>query len=101
MLQSANDIHKLFIDIYSNAIFSKPVLQIALHCASCLTLFKDLPYLNKLANRNHCRWVRSTRVNNRDTMQLFKWFVKLYGSSSKQPQPVGAIKLQLISDPAH
>ena len=54
----------------------------------------------ELANGNPCRWVKSTRVTNRDTMQLFKRFVDLYGSSLEQPQPIGAIELRPISDPA-
>ena len=53
----------------------------------------------ELANGNPSRWVKSTRVNNRDTMQLFKRFVDLYGSS-QQPQPIGAIELRPIPDPA-
>lgn len=100
MLPLADNIHKLFIDIYSNVIFPKPILQIILHCASCLTLFEDLPYLNELANGNPCRWVRSTRAGNRDTVQLFKRFVELYGSSLEQPQLSGAIELRPIPDPA-
>ena len=100
MLPLADNIHKLFIDIYSNIVFPKPILQMILHCASCLTLFEDLPYLNELANGNPCRWVKSNRVNNRDTMKLFKRFVDLYGSSLEQPQPIGAIELRPIPDPA-
>ena len=96
----ADNIHKLFIDIYSNIIFPKPILQIILHCASCLNLFEDLFYLNELANRNAGRWVRATRSSNRDIMQLFKRFVKLYGSSLGQPQSIGAIELRPIPNPA-
>ncbi|WP_373547545.1 hypothetical protein [Chamaesiphon sp.] len=100
MLPLANNAHKLFIDIYSNIIFPKPILQIILHCASCLTLFEDLPYLNELATGNPRRWVRATKTSNRDTMQLFKRFVELYGSSLEQPQSMGAIELRPIPDPA-
>ena len=39
----------------------------------------------ELVNGNPCRWVKSTRVTNRDTMQLFKRFVELYESSLEQP----------------
>jgi hypothetical protein len=61
-----------------------------------LQLRKD----HELANGNPCRWVKSTRVTNRDTMQLFKRFVELYESSIKQPQSIGTIELCPISDPA-
>ncbi len=80
MLPLADNIHKLFIDIYSNVIFPKPMLQVILYCTSCLTLFEDLPYFNELANGNSHRWVRATKASNRDPMQLFKRFVELYGS---------------------
>jgi hypothetical protein len=96
VLPLAYNIHKLFIDIYSNVIFPKPILQIILHFASCLTLFEDLPYLNELANGNPHHWVKSTIASNRDTMQLFKRFVELYGSSLEQPQSNGAIELRPI-----
>lgn len=72
--------HKLFIDIYSDLGWFKPLLQALLHVASCLTLFEDLPYLHTLANRNIQRLVSLGRVSNHETMQLFKRFVDLYGA---------------------
>lgn len=88
--------HKLFIDIYSNVVFLEPILQILLHCASCITLFEDLPYLRKLANGNLRHLVKSNKVSNHKTMQLFKRFVDLYGSSLEQPQLSGAVELRPV-----
>lgn len=45
--------HHFFIDIYSDLEWPKPILQIILHTASCLTLIEDLPYLRKLAERTY------------------------------------------------
>lgn len=80
--------HKLFIDIYSNLEWPRPLLQILLHFASCLTLFEDLPYLRQLAKRNIERLVNLNKVSNHETMLLFKRFVDLYGSSFKPAQPL-------------
>lgn len=71
--------HKLFIDIYSNLRWPKPLLQLLLHVAACLTLFEDLPYLQQLAERNIHRLFRMNRSSNHETMQLFRRFVDLYG----------------------
>jgi len=74
--------HKLFIDIYSNLSWPKPILQTILHFAACLTVFEDLPYLRKLAEKNLDRIVRRSRIPDHDTMQLFKRFAELYGSGA-------------------
>jgi hypothetical protein len=73
--------HKLGIDIYSNVGFAKPVLQILLHCAACLTLFEDLPYLHKLAQKSPNRLLKSAQRSQCQTMQLFNRFVDLYGAN--------------------
>lgn len=73
--------HKFFIDIYSDLRWPKPLLQMILHIAACLTLFEDLPYLSKLAERNIGRLFNRTRISDHETMWLFKRFVDLYGSS--------------------
>jgi hypothetical protein len=86
--------HKLFIDIYSNWGFPKPILQVLLHIACCLTLFEDLPYLKKLADGNLHRLVKGKKVSNHKTMQLFKRFVDLYGSNFDRPQAIGALDLR-------
>jgi hypothetical protein len=101
MLPLGDNAHKLFIDIYSDLAFPKPILQLFLHCAACITLFEDLPYLHKLAHRNLYRRVKSTKnFTNRDTMQLFKRFVDLYGSSLELPHAMGAIELRPSSGSA-
>jgi hypothetical protein len=92
--------HKLFIDIYSDLRFPKPILQMVLHLATCLTVVEDLPYLRKLADGNFHRRVKSRKFIERDTMKLFKRFVDLYGSSFEQPHSVGAIELRPLSHPA-
>ncbi|NDJ25098.1 hypothetical protein GS682_26335 [Nostoc sp. B(2019)] len=75
--------HQFFIDIYSDLEWPKPLLQIVLHFASCLTLFEDLPYLRALADRNIERSFNLNRASNHETMLLFKRFVELYGSSGE------------------
>lgn len=74
------DEHKLFIDIYSNLKWPKPILKMLLHLASSLTVFEDFPYLRKLANRNLTRLTQANRVSSHETMWLFRRFAELYGS---------------------
>ncbi|HEY9649733.1 MAG TPA: hypothetical protein V6C95_03650 [Coleofasciculaceae cyanobacterium] len=83
--------HKLSIDIYSNLEWPKPLLQALLHFASCLTLFEDLPYLAKLAERNIERLFTLSRASNHETMLLFKRFVDLYGAGGNRSQPIQAL----------
>ncbi|MBD2251241.1 hypothetical protein [Nostoc parmelioides] len=73
--------HQLFIEIYSDLDWPKPLLQILLHFASCLTLFEDLPYLRNLAEVNIERLFKLSRFSKQANMLLFKRFVELYGSS--------------------
>jgi hypothetical protein len=86
-LPTSDTEHSLLIDIYSNLKWPKPLLQILLHFASCLTLFEDLPYLHKLAQRNISRVFSLNRVSNHETMWLFRRFVDLYGSRLEPIQP--------------
>ncbi|MBW4617274.1 MAG: hypothetical protein KME21_29425 [Desmonostoc vinosum HA7617-LM4] len=72
--------HQLFIDIYSDLDWPKPLLQIILHFASCLTLFEDLPYLRTLTDRNIERIFSISKISSHETMLLFQRFVELYGS---------------------
>jgi hypothetical protein len=72
--------HQLFIDIYSDLEWPKPILQIMLHCAACLTLFEDLPYLQTLAEKNVERLLNLNSASKHETMLLFKRFIELYGS---------------------
>ncbi|HEY9696244.1 MAG TPA: hypothetical protein V6D10_03210 [Trichocoleus sp.] len=78
--------HKFFIDIYSDLKWPRPLLQPLLHFASCLTLFEDLPYLQKLAERNLSRVLHAGKTSNHETMLLFNRFVELYGGSTQLPQ---------------
>lgn len=98
ILPLGDDVHKLFIDMYSNLVFPKPIFQVFLHCASCITLLEDLPYLRKLANGNLRQLVNCDKVSNHKTMQLFKQFVDLYGSSLEQSQAMGAVELRPVSE---
>ncbi|MEH1931480.1 MAG: hypothetical protein V7K14_22080 [Nostoc sp.] len=75
--------HHLFIDIYSDLEWPKPLLQIILHFASCLTLFEDLPYLSALAEKKIERLFNLNRTSNHESALLFKRFVELYGSSGE------------------
>lgn len=75
--------HQLFIDIYSNLDWPKPLLQIILHFASCLTVFEDLPYLRTLSEKNIERLFYLSKTSNHETALLFKRFVELYGSSEE------------------
>ena len=77
--------HEFLIDIYSNLNWYKPALQVLLHFSACLTLFEDLPYLQKLAGRNLQRLTRLSNANH-ETMQLFKRFVDLYGAQIETVQ---------------
>lgn len=72
--------HQFFIDIYSDLKWYKPILQIILHFAACLTLFEDLPYLRSLADKKVERLFNSNKTSSHETMWLFKRFVELYGS---------------------
>jgi hypothetical protein len=96
ILPLSNQDHKLFIDIYSNLILPRPILQGLLHFASGLTLLEDLPYLHRLAKSNiqHSGKIGKSKHK---MLQLFNRFVELYGSSLQEPPSIGAIKLQPLS----
>lgn len=76
-----NNEHKLVIDIYSNLEWPRPLLQVILHFAACLTLFEDLPYLQKIAQKKTHQLVNLKGISERDTMWLYRRFVKLHGAS--------------------
>ncbi|MBW4633879.1 MAG: hypothetical protein KME30_18845 [Iphinoe sp. HA4291-MV1] len=89
--------HYFFIDIYSDLEWPKPILQILLHTASCLTVIEDLPYLRKLAERNIDHLVNQHRISNHETMWLFNRFVELHGSNvemSKLPKLIEGSNLE-------
>ncbi len=85
--------HKIFIDIYSNLALPRPLLQALLHTATGLTVLEDLPYLRKLNDSKIHHSAQLGQANHK-TMQLFKRFVDLYGSSLEQPQAAGAVELR-------
>ena len=91
-LPLSNNEHKLFIDIYSNLEWPKPILQLLLHFASSLTLFEDLPYLRKLGSRNIQGLVNLSRVSNHETMWLMRRFADLYGGKKEPAQLTGVIE---------
>lgn len=84
--------HKLFIDIYSDLIVPKLMLQALLHCASMVTLLEDLPYLRQLSKTNLPQAINVGRASH-ETMQLFNRFMELYGSCLQQPPALGAVEL--------
>lgn len=81
--------HRLYIDMYSDLGWPKPLLRFMFHMAAILTLLEDMPYLRKLAERNLQHLIEKQRVSRHKTMQLFDRFVDLYGTSDVallQPQ---------------
>ncbi|MDV3000166.1 MAG: hypothetical protein N5P05_001772 [Chroococcopsis gigantea SAG 12.99] len=80
-----NSEHKLFIDIYSDLSWYKPILQLILHLASLVTLLEDMPYLQTLAGRNIQGLIDNNRVSNHETMQLFKRFAELHQTRLEKP----------------
>lgn len=76
--------HQLFIEIYSDLEWPKPILQIILHFAACLTLFEDLPYLRHLAKIDIESLLRISKISRQSNMLLFKRFVELYGSNREK-----------------
>ncbi len=88
ILPLANNSHKLFIDIYSQIVFPKPILQMLLHCASYLTLFEDMSYLRKLADCNLAARVNKTIDSTHKSTQLIGRFADLYGSNLDRAIPI-------------
>ncbi len=94
VLPLSHNEHKLFIDIYSNVVFPKLLLQMLLHFASSLTLLEDLPYLHKLAKGKIHRPGKAGKGSQLKTTQLFERFTDLYGSSLEPSQFAGAVELR-------
>jgi hypothetical protein len=78
--------HQLSIDIYTDLKFPRFFLYFALHIASFITLYEDLPYLEKLSNRGFDHLLNSEKVSGHKSMGLFKRFVDLY-AAELQPVP--------------
>lgn len=78
--------HRLYVDIYSNLSWPKPLLRFLLEFATSLTLLEDLPYLNVLTSRQKGSLLRSKRWANsnqqvHNSMQLYHRYVTLYSST--------------------
>ncbi|WP_066377806.1 hypothetical protein [Anabaena sp. CA = ATCC 33047] len=84
--------HQFFIEIYSDLEWPKPILQILLHLASCLTLWEDLPYLRNLAEIDIERLLKGSRSSKQANMLLFNRFVELYGSSREKMKLIAGSK---------
>jgi hypothetical protein len=85
--------HRFLIDIYSDLKWPKILLKAILHFAACLTLYEDIPYLHKLAERKLERLMSLNAVSNHETMKLFQRFVDLYGASIEPLQLSGSSSL--------
>jgi len=72
--------HEFLVDIYSNLSWPKFFLRMLLHFAACLTIFEDLPYLQKLAQRDLSYFTKSVKESECKTMWLFSRYVDLYGA---------------------
>ena len=80
VLPLPEDHHKLFIDIYSDLNWPKPLLRPLLDIAASLTLLEDLPYLRQLADRSGSP-LASAR-GDQETLSLLQRFVTLYGAEA-------------------
>jgi hypothetical protein len=82
--------HQLFIDIYSNLKWPKPLLQVILHFASSLTLLEDFPYLRRLSERKANRLVNLKNISKHETMWLYRRFVDLYGANQNSDRLIAS-----------
>jgi len=78
--------HRLYVDIYSNLSWPKPMLRFLLELATSLTLLEDLPYLRVLTAREQVNRIPSKQQANsnqemNDSMQLYYRYVTLYRST--------------------
>ncbi|MBF2064317.1 MAG: hypothetical protein IGS39_07830 [Calothrix sp. C42_A2020_038] len=75
--------HYFFIDIYGNLEWwLRPLMQVLLHIAACLTLFEDLPYLRALSEGNIERLFYNSRSSKHKTMYLYNRYLELQACSS-------------------
>ncbi len=87
--------HEFLIDIYTDLNWPKPVLQLILHIASLVTLYEDLPYLQKLSEREWFGLLNKQSTSIQNINWLFNRFVELYAPK------VGAICAGSASDHAN
>lgn len=76
----SEDQHEFLIDIYTDLKWPKPILQLILHIASLVTLYEDLPYLQKLSEREWLCLLNKQRNSMQKINWLFDRFVELYAS---------------------
>lgn len=76
--------HKFFVDIYTNLNWPRPLLQLLFNFAACLTVLEDMPYLQRLTERNVQNLVHAQQEPKHDTMQLFRRFIHLHRDEAKQ-----------------
>lgn len=74
------DQHEFLIDIYTDLNWPKPILQLILHIASLITLYEDLPYLQKLSEREWFGLLNKQSTSLQNINWLFNRFVELYAS---------------------
>jgi hypothetical protein len=70
--------HEFLIDIYTDLNWPKPILQLILHIASLVTLYEDLPYLQKLSEREWFGLLNKSTSSTQNINWLFDRFVELY-----------------------
>lgn len=74
----SEDQHEFLIDIYTDLNWPKPILQLILHIASLVTLYEDLPYLQKLSEREWFGILSKQSSSIQSINWLFDRFVELY-----------------------
>ncbi len=72
--------HEFLIDIYTDLNWPKPLLQLILHIASLVTLYEDLPYLQKLSEREWFGVLTKQNASVQSINWLFHRFVELYAA---------------------
>ncbi len=76
----SEDQHEFLIDIYTDLKWPKPILQLILHIASLVTLYEDLPYLQKLSEREWFGLINKGSTSIQNINWLFNRFIELYAS---------------------
>lgn len=76
----SEDRHEFLIDIYTDLNWPKPILQLILHIASLVTLYEDLPYLQKLSEREWFGLLNKSGTSVQSINWLFHRFIELYAA---------------------
>ncbi|MGF1515897.1 MAG: hypothetical protein ACFB5Z_19670 [Elainellaceae cyanobacterium] len=83
VLPVTDQCHQLFIDIYSDLNWPKPLLTPLLDVAASLTLLEDLSYLRQLAERGELPVAQKIEQH---ALSLLNRFVERYGSAWRSRQ---------------